>query len=460
MPSTGPSIRVWNPSLRSEPNLRVGIVLDEDRAATLPVTILAEAVLLEAESEPAIPLPHGAITFRKVDDAVAIRTNGGSERTSRIWSLSQPAPPSPLTAGSIIVRDVIAGRGFHWQKRIDQRLPGSVEIRAGQSGLILINHVPLETYLGCVITSEMSGDCPGAFLHAQCIVARSWLLAMSEDKHPQAPFDRCNDDCCQRYHGSADQTSAAIDTVNSTRGIALTAAGGDVVDANYSKCCGGISEAPETVWGQPKAGISVVTDAPPESAARRFRPVTDNTLAEYLTGSWIAETDIYCSPNVVSPDAIRRYLGRVDEAHDYFRWQHRIERQALEHRLQTHVEQLRQLAQVTDLKPGGRGPSGRASELTICYMDTQHRPRRFVLNGELVIRMLLSEKTLYSSAFRITAESDTQGRPQAFLLDGAGWGHGVGLCQMGGLGMALAGRTCGQLLAHYFPGARQERLYE
>jgi len=438
--------------------LRIGIVLDEDVAPHVRINVARGRLIIRPHNGPESTVDAGEFEFAKNSDAVTCRADDDAISAASWTVIPTPEAASSL-AGGIVVRDVIAGRGFHWQKRIDQTLPGSLEIRAGARGLVLVNKVLLEQYLACVITSEMGGACPVELLKAQCVVARSWLLAMTESKHDDQPFDRCNDDCCQRYHGMADLSESAQNAVAETRGLTLMGPTGCVVDANYSKCCGGVSEAPEYVWGAAKPGISVITDAPPTSEVHAFQPVTEANLDEYLRGSWLADTDAYCGPNAVKPETFGRYLGRVDESGDYFRWEHRVTRRELEDRLRSEVVALGELATLHELIPHHRGPSGRASALTVVYEDHQARARRHQIDGELTIRRLMSSKFLYSSAFDVTAIRGSDQRVESFVLRGAGWGHGVGFCQMGALGMALVGKTNEQILSHYFPEARTETLY-
>ena len=194
----------------------------------------------------------------------------------------------------------------------------------------MVNALPLEHYLSGVISGEMSGDCPAAFLESQCLVARSWVLAHTEAKHTELPIDCCNDDCCQRYHGTMDLTEAVLRAVESTRGRVLIDGDHRVVDANYAKCCGGVIESPENVWSVRKPGQRAAFDGPAESEAARFMPVTEDNLDDYLTGGWLAGTDVFCSPNVVDYHELSRYLGKVDVGGAYFRWRVRYDREDLE----------------------------------------------------------------------------------------------------------------------------------
>jgi peptidoglycan hydrolase-like amidase len=360
----------------------------------------------------------------------------------------------------VLVRDVVVGRGFHWQKRIDQTLAGALELLPGRRGVVLVNELPLEEYLAGVITAEMSGACPLDFLKAQCLVARSWLLAMTEPKHDSDPFDRCNDDCCQRYQGTGELNATALEAVRLTRGRVLLDPSGGVLDANYAKCCGGVSETPRTVWGVDKPGLAPIVDAPVGAGERRFFPITEENLGEYLDGDWLRTTRIYCSPNVVPPDAIARYLGRVDEIGDYFRWTARYERRKLEELLIEKLPEARELATLRELRVTKRGVSGRAHAVDVQWEDESGSLVDGCLDSEYRIREALHRKFLYSSAFAVRTERDADDRIKTVTLRGAGWGHGVGLCQIGALGMALSRIDFESICRHYYPKAGLATVYE
>ena len=367
-------IRNWRTDTGREPVVRVGIVLDEDARSNLELGIPQEDYRLTAQGGPGEVRHAMPVVARLTGGAVAVRAGDEAERVASVWHIAPVRAQSRQHGQGILVRNLVVGRGFHWQKRVDQTLCGRIELHAGRRGLIVVNELPLERYLAGVITAEMSGRCPGDFLRAQCVVARSWLLAFTEAKHEDDPFDRCNDDCCQRYQGTGDLTAAAIEAVASTRGLALVDADGNVVDANYSKCCGGITESPEHVWDRSKPGLSAVADMPPDSPARRFFPLTEDKLDEYLDGEWLREPAVYCSPNAVPQDRLATYLGRVDEGGRYFRWTVTHRREELEALLRAGLEQTSDLVRLWDLKVVERGVSGRAGEIA-CARPTP-RPRR------------------------------------------------------------------------------------
>lgn len=460
MPPVASGIQTWSRETGTEPTLRVGIVLAEDRLDALRLGIGTTSRELCCDGHAALTCePRQTIDIGRSEHGLTVRIGDqGPLATSRVRLVSR----KPLTVEpglGVLVHGVVAGRGFHWQKRVDQTLAGTIEVLPGDGGIVLVNELPLEDYLAGVITAEMSGACPADFLKAQCVVARSWLLAMSEPKHLADPFDRCNDDCCQRYQGTDDLSPAALGAVRETRGLALIAPDGSVLDANYAKSCGGVSETPRAVWGIEKPGVSSIVDAPEAAPERRFHPVTESNLAEYLDGEWLARTRVYCCPNTVPVGAIGRYLGRVDEVDDYFRWTVHYAATKLEDLLREKLPEAAALAVLHDLRVVARGVSGRATILDLDWADGDGRQVITRLDSEYRIRQVLHRGFLYSSAFAIRPERDADGSLKAVTLRGAGWGHGVGLCQCGAEQMARLGKDCVEILEHYYPKAVLLRAY-
>jgi SpoIID/LytB domain protein len=435
--------------------VRVGVVLDEDRQPHACVDVPSIAVRLTGPEQR--DLTPGAIRFERGNGTVICFIDGEHAGTGPSWSV-EPVKSIPLAQGSgLLLRDVIAGRGFHWQKRVNQHLPGKLTFTPGPNGLVVTNTLGLEDYLACVITSEMGSRCPSAMLAAQCITARSWLLAHSEVKHLADGYDCCNDDCCQRYQGTGELSPAALKAARSTRGQALLA-GAIVVDANYSKSCGGIVETPWHVWGVDKPGLDTLVDAPPEGPEHRCAPLQDHQVASYLKGEGLASLQFYCSPSVVPEESLGDYLGHVDEAGAYFRWAVTLSRQALETSIRTHVPAAEHLGNLQDLRVIRRGVSGRATAITLTFEDAGGL-RDVVVESEYRIRQALHTKFLYSSAFVVESQCSALGALQAVTLYGAGWGHGAGLCQIGAVGMALRGCDAATICKHYFPKARLESVY-
>jgi stage II sporulation protein D len=460
-------LRDWTLGTAVEPTVRVGVFLDEDAAASIHLTPVQGPALLSSPGGPGMTIePQVEIEIRHARPALSLRIGQQPARTVpsiRLHAAPVAADlrvrrPGDCETG-ILLRGVPAGRGFHWQKRLDQVLPGTLELSVGRHGVLLVNELPLETYLAGVITAEMSAACPLEFLKTQSIVARSWLLAMTEPKHAGEAFDRCNDDCCQRYQGIGGLTATALAAVHDTRGVVLLNPAGKILDANYSKCCGGITETPWAVWGLEKPGIQPTVDAPPQARERRFFPANETNFDEYLDGEWLKTSQIYCAPTVVPPDSLGRYLGRVDAPGDYFRWTVRYTRAELEDLLRANLTDAAGLTELRDIHVRARGASGRAYVVQVEWLDASGEQKRSRLDGEYRIRQALHRKFLYSSAFAVRPERDAAGRLTAVVLRGAGWGHGVGMCQIGALGMALSDQNSESICSHYYAAARLGGAY-
>ncbi len=449
-----------------EPTIRVGVVLPADGMHTIYLRIPTQGYLISTDNG------QGEV-FRSIPAKLSVEgrqvvflSESGVVGPAEVITLS-PEEEGPLEQGAgIRLRGVITGRGFHWQKRMHPTMCGTLECRLCQGRLLVVNELPLEDYLPGVIAGEMSGDCPLEFLKSQCLVARSWVLAHTENKHPDLPIDRCNDDCCQRYHGTTDLTATALEAVRATCGQVLVDDHLRIIDANYSKTCGGIIESPQHVWSVCKSGQRAAVDAPPHSQAHRFFPLTSKNLDEYLTGSWLAETDVFCSPNVIPEKDLPRYLSKVDEGGGHFRWRICYNREDLETVLREKFfarqdpSRVASLGTLTDLRVAHRGESGRATDLEIEYLDPMGTAHRVNIKSEYAIRDSLHEKFLYSSALRITIERDDSDLPVRITFIGAGWGHGAGLCQIGALGMALKGYDDESIVKHYFEGTEIHTCYQ
>jgi len=455
-----PSIRTWTLAAHSEPTVRIGMILDEDACDVVRLRIPAGTSELCTGTAALARLGAAdTLEVRCAAGGVSAQLPSGTPATGPLLRLQPVAAASLAPGAGVFVHDIVAGRGFHWQKSIDQTLGGTLELRPGPRGVVLINELPLEDYLAGVITAEMSGACPADLLKAQCVVARAWLLAMTEPKHTDDPFDRCNDDCCQRYQGTGDLSPTALAAVRDCRGEVLLTPTGEVLDANYAKSCGGISETPVAVWGMEKPGISAIIDAPEGDPVHGFFPVTAENLDAFLDGPWVANTRCFCSPHVVSVADIGRYLGRVDTSDDYFRWTVRYERQELEELLRTKLPGAKDIRELLDLRVRARGVSGRAYSVEVEFHDSGKDRVRCRIDSEYRIRQVLHAKFLYSSAFAVRPERDSGGRLVAITLRGAGWGHGVGLCQIGALGMALCGHDYATICRHYYPRAQLTKAY-
>lgn len=374
----------------------------------------------------------------------------------------------PLDSASrFTLRGVTIGIGFHWQQEQDQTFTGELRIIVDGDNLQVINRLGVEDYLQSVVSSEMNAAAPEEFLKAHAVISRSWALAQMQPEKEVDPyqpatdaeetvnwfdhsahtlFDVCADDHCQRYQGAAcGGGKAAILAVNETRGEVLTF-GGKLCDARFSKCCGGITERFSTCW-QPvdMPYLQAVTDDADNAAA----DVSSESDAErWLT----ADPDAFCANP--TPEILATILNNYDRATPHlYRWQvsYTADQLADIIRRRTGLDYGR----IIELQPLHRGPSGRIDRLRIVGTHLNR-----IIGKELEIRRSLSESHLYSSAFVVTpGNRDAEGVPSGWTLRGGGWGHGVGLCQIGAAVMATRGYDYRRILAHYFPGSDLTKIY-
>src|SRR5579872_224933 len=352
---------------------------------------------------------------------------------------------TPLTsAASFVLSDVTIGIGFHWERHEKQAFHGALRI-IEHDGLTAINDVELQEYVTSVISSEMSASCSLELLKAHAVISRSWLwfpkanpppIARGQaldaheiirwygrESHPD--FDVCADDHCQRYQGITKAFSpAAAQAVVATTGEFLRH-NGAICDARFSKCCGGMTERYATAWeDQNIPYLESIYDGPLRSAADD--PET-----------WIrSRPPAYCNTDDV--ELLARVLPGFDqETRDFYRWRVAYTPEELGDLVKSRLGA--DLGPVRDLQPLARGPSGRIYRLKIIG------ERDYIIIGrELEIRRALSRTHLYSSAFVMGKE------PDRLVIRGAGWGHGVGLCQIGAAVMANAGKTYIEILQHYY----------
>lgn len=458
-----PALESWNLTTGKEPSIRVGVVLPEDAVQELEIVVPDGPWTLAFDDGAARPAGPARLLLR-VEGSTVVVHDLLNEREPASGSELRLAASSPVAlerGAGVKLLGLRIGRGFHWEKHVDLTFCGALEFRVHNHLLLVSNTLPLEQYLAGVISAEMSGDCPVEFLKTQCIVARSWVLARTEDKHFDLGLDRCNDDCCQRYQGTNDLTPNVLEAVRATRGQIITEQHRDqIIDANYCKNCGGISEDPHHVWFVRKPGQRPTVDAPRSSVATKFFPLDGSRLDEYLEGDWLATTDVFCSPHVVPDAELPRYLGKVDEGGGHFRWKVSYTRAELEallrrkHFSKTGFSQLAPLAELVDIRVLSRGVSGRANEIEIVYLSSDSTEHRARISSEYAIRAVLHDKFLFSSAFQVRTKRSEDGELEQIELVGAGWGHGAGLCQIGALGMALRNHTCEEILRHYFEPIR------
>ncbi len=378
---------------------------------------------------------------------------------------------TPSTPSSVVrLDDVTIGINFHWERNEPQIFRGGLHVLwvPGQ-GITAINEVSLEEYLKSVISSEMSATAPAGLLQAHAITSRSWLVAMLErrshgvspppglrvgpdatevirwyTREDHATFDVCADDHCQRYHGVTKIISAAADeAVEATRGVFLVH-DNEVCDARFYKACGGRTEDFASAWEDREIPyLRSVMDA----EAVRPPVTTESDMA-----AWLAHPpDAFCNTN--DPEILRQVLPSFDqETTDFYRWT--VTYPAAELDALVARRSGLKLGRIRALEPVHRGPSGRLTALRIVGTE-----QTVIVGKELEIRRWLSPSHLYSSAFIVTTTMGADGTPRAFRLSGAGWGHGVGLCQIGAAVMATRGIPPEKIVLHYFPHAAIQRLY-
>jgi len=452
------------------PTIRVGIVLAEDDRQSVCLVIPDEKtsgtkyqVVVDGDdighfenvTELSFKLEDGALKLSSSES----KLSDLSGEIIHIIPLNDDIPKKPKMG--LQLKDVVAGRGFHWAKEIDQYLPGSLEIRLSNKydEILVINELSVEDYLIGVITSEMSAECPVAYMKAQAVSARSWLLAQPISPYPNEPFDVCNDDQCQRYQGSEGWTEESIKVIQECYGETLITKDDKYCDARYSKSTGGISEDAFNVWHTEIDGLDAMIDAPEGDPIYQFFPVTQDNIYEYLTGEWIKNTKAFASPAVVNEQTIMKYLGRVDEAGEYFRWKIDISQEELIESL-TERSKLDEVYEVIDIIPQERGRSGRLKKIEIKYRKAPDKnPRSEFLDSEYHIRAGLWKRFLYSSCFVMEKHFDNEDYLTGITLHGGGWGHGAGLCQIGGIGRALSGQDYKEILMAYFSNVRLEKIY-
>jgi len=359
---------------------------------------------------------------------------------------------------------VTIGKQFHWQQREDQVFRGSLHIIAREGMLHAINLVPVEQYLASVISSEMAATNSLELLKAHAIISRSWVLRQIRHNEqttqpsqtprpprtrpsgatPQPPlniikywdhtdhhlYDVCADDHCQRYQGITRQVSPLVEeAIQATRGIVLTDVDGEICDARFSKCCGGSTELFSTCW--------------------------QDVDFDYLR----AVDDPYCSPAFIETlpggmqEVLKQVLNNYDQQTiDFHDWQVDYTQEELSALVEQKISLG--LGTIKHLVPIERGASGRIKLLKIIGSA-----KTIVIGKELLIRKALSTSHLYSSWFDVEEQTSREDGKTHFVLKGHGWGHGVGLCQIGAAAMAIKGFKAEEILAHYYPGARLTPLY-
>jgi stage II sporulation protein D len=443
--------------INEEPRIKVGIV---EHAREI------QGVFNGPFELPTTVRLEGTFTARLAGDRIVLFDNDGIEVMKGVEIVCRP-----LGSGTFTLKEVTIGINFHWERKEDQTFEGALSLLPSPGGLIMaINEISVEDYLKSVISSEMSAEAPLELLKAHAITSRSWLVAMLEkqnrgkkvgtaalrtretgsevvrwyDREDHTSFDVCADDHCQRYQGLTKIISArAQEAIDVTRGLFLVDEK-EICDARFFKACGGLTECFENTWEDtPVSYLQTVSD----SEHPRPAIVTETEAREWILSS----PDAYC--NTTDAEVLRQILPSFDrETTDFFRWRVEYAREELE-RIVGKKSGI-DFGTITDLVPLQRGPSGRIIRLKI--VGTK---KVIVVGKELEVRRWLSNSHLYSSAFVVDAERDRDGVPTRFTLRGAGWGHGVGLCQIGAAVMAARGKKAEEIVLHYFRGAKVQKLY-
>ncbi len=405
--------------------------------------------------------------FARVENDAIVITNQAGDELLRAPEIHC----RPLSASTVTLEEVIIGIDFHWERKEAQTFQGDLRLILDKDAtLTAINEISVEDYLASVISSEMSAAAPLELLKAHAITSRSWLVAMLErekkeqqrgrrsqrtleqagelirwyDREDHELFDVCADDHCQRYQGVTKIISAAAaEAVRATRGVFLVYQN-EICDARFSKACGGLSEHFESAWEDtPITYLSCVSDA-----VQSYAPIQTEAEAE----AWmLSQPEAFC--NTTDGKILQQVLPSFDqETTDFFRWTVTYNREELEEILRTKSGM--DFGSLQNLVPVQRGPSGRIIRLKI--IGTK---KTLIVGKELEIRRWLSKSHLYSSAFVVRTIGEAGGLPAQFSLHGAGWGHGVGFCQIGAAIMAAKGYKAEEIVRHYFRGAQLETLY-
>lgn len=418
---------------------------------------------------------HGTFQVQEIPCTgwFSVRSENGmlicSDAHGKVIAAAATINCSRVGNATFTLHDVTIGLHFHWERKEDQTFQGALAFVLREAGTIaVINVVSVEEYLASVISSEMSAEAPMELLKAHAITSRSWLIAMLEreqrnvgvlsqrsiqreqelirwyDREDHDLYDVCADDHCQRYQGVTKILSAsALDAVKTTEGTFLVS-GKDICDARFSKACGGFSEEFESAWEDKHVPyLTAISD----SSVQYPRILTEEQAEVWIH----SRPDAYC--NTTDRAILKQILPSFDqETTDFFRW--KVEYSGEELNEIVRVKSGIDFGTINDLVPLQRGPSGRIYRLSI-----EGSRAKIIVGKELEIRRWLSRSHLYSSAFTVKIERDSQGIPKRLILHGAGWGHGVGLCQIGAAVMAGKGFKAAEIVKHYFTHAELIKLY-
>lgn len=442
----------------NEPQLRIGIMYEPAIEFVLNGKYILKEMGKVFEGKNRISYHHGRILLN--DDVMS----GGSLLFE----------PENYETGSFDLLDVTIGIKFHWERKENQKFKGSLKFIVEDEKLTAINILSLEDYLLSVISSEMSATSSLELLKAHAVISRSWLLAqvikgrqleetkavyqsITEnpgeyirwyDREDHINFDVCADDHCQRYQGITRQTSPLVSkAVDQTRGLCLMY-NNNVCDARFYKSCGGVTELFEKTWEPVNHPyLQAIVDNPQSPAGYDM-----DLMKEEAAQFWIRTSpEAFC--NTHDKKVLSQVLNDYDqETTDFYRWKVTYPQAKIAELVSRKTG--KDFGAILDLVPVERGMSGRLIKLKIIGSKIT-----LTIGKELQIRKVLSESHLYSSAFVVDKTDIKDGVPSSFILTGAGWGHGVGLCQIGAAMMGEKGYSFREILNHYFKGAELNTLY-
>lgn len=445
-----------------QPNVNVGIVSGQKIHFSLNKPYLAKGEMVTGEQE--VAFSEGGILW-----------NGNQYSSLTFHPQSADA--------SFSLSDVTIGVNFHWERKETQTFLGTLHFVVESDKICAINELPVERYLESVISSEMSATSSLELLKAHAVISRSWLLAQMKkrrevaesgnnffsfvkkddrlirwyDREDHTIFDVCADDHCQRYQGITKETSPHVaEAIRQTKGQILMD-GDDICDARFSKCCGGVTEEFQFCWEDtPKNYLSSVRDIIQgvKSAGSAVPAPLPSLQDEAAADAWIrSNPPAFC--NTTDKKILSQVLNDYDqETADFYRWKVTLTQEKLKQLLDEKLKM--NFGDILDLQAEERGKSGRISKLRIVGTE-----KTFVIGKELEIRRALSDTHLYSSAFVVDrCDIDEKGVPQRFDIIGAGWGHGVGLCQIGAAVMGEEGFDYDAILLHYYQGAEIKKVYK
>lgn len=445
-----------------QPNVNVGIVSGQKIHFSLNKPYLAKGEMVTGEQE--VAFSEGGILW-----------NGNQYSSLTFHPQSADA--------SFSLSDVTIGVNFHWERKETQTFLGTLHFVVESDKICAINELPVERYLESVISSEMSATSSLELLKAHAVISRSWLLAQMKkrrevaesgnnffsfvkkddrlirwyDREDHTIFDVCADDHCQRYQGITKETSPHVaEAIRQTKGQILMD-GDDICDARFSKCCGGVTEEFQYCWEDtPKNYLSSVRDIIQgvKSVGSAAQAPLPSLQDEAAADAWIrSNPPAFC--NTTDKKILSQVLNDYDqETADFYRWKVTLTQEKLKQLLDEKLKM--NFGDILDLQAEERGKSGRISKLRIVGTE-----KTFVIGKELEIRRALSDTHLYSSAFVVDrCDIDEKGVPQRFDIIGAGWGHGVGLCQIGAAVMGEEGFDYDAILLHYYQGAEIKKVYK